>query len=646
MKKTVGHRDLLEMSFLAAPELSPNGGDRVAYAISRADLDADTYRTDVWIHDLGTDEGRRLTTRGDVAFHRWGRDGESVLVATKAEGRTHLLSVPIDGTPPRALFEIPHEASDAWDLGEGRYLVMARFAPTTPEQLDEAGPKVFDELPLMANGKGWISGTRMGLGTWDMAKGVFTRVTPPTMDVSRVTLSEDRATALVVACDYEGTRTLDNGVWQLDIARGTCEELTRGLAFTFSCAIWDEDGDVLVTATDRKAWGANEDPKLWLLERGALTCLSPGLDVSMGHPIVADTSYGCRDHAGEIAPGPMGPICCATVGFKARLCAIVGGELRTLTPSVSSVIDWHVQGERVAYVAYEGLHLPELWILEGGKERRLTSHNDALFDERILSQPIHVTFEGLGGAVLDGWYMRPVGYREGDRCPAILHIHGGPKAAFGDIYHHEMQCWAARGYAVIYCDPRGSDGRGGAFADIRGRYGQTDYRDVMDFTDWCVKELRSIDASRMGVTGGSYGGFLTNWIITRTNRFRAAVSQRGISNWISKFGSCDIGWYYVEDQHLGTPWRDAWALWRESPLAYADRARTPTLFVHSTQDLRCELDQAKQMFTALRANGVEARLCVFEGEDHELSRSGRPRARLARLRAIAEWFDQRVRLAR
>ncbi len=151
--------------------------------------------------------------------------------------------------------------------------------------------------------------------------------------------------------------------------------------------------------------------------------------------------------------------------------------------------------------------------------------------------------------------------------------------------------------------------------------------------------MHFIDDTRLGVTGGSYGGYMTNWMITQTHRFKAAVSQRGISNWVSKFGGCDIGYYYVEDQHLGTPWKDMENLWKESPMKYVDKAKTPILFIHSTEDFRCELNQAFQMFTALKVLGVESRLCVFKGENHELSRSGKPRNRLARLREIAAWFE-------
>ncbi|MBR1673220.1 MAG: S9 family peptidase, partial [Fretibacterium sp.] len=502
---------------------------------------------------------------------------------------------------------------------------------------------VFDQVPFMANGKGYTDQRRTGLGVYDTAKGEFRRLTSPDVDVSCVTLNEDRTAALFVAAAYQDVKPLDNGVCRLDLETGRCELLTSGLDYTFSCAVWDEQ-DILVTATDRQAHGVNEDPKVWLLENGEMIPLTPGKGASLGHGIVADTSYGCTEREGAIAPGPTGPVCCATQGFKTRLCAVRGdGTLSTLTPSVSSVIDYDVQGERIAFVAYQGLSLPELFLFEKGQERRLTAFNDSFSEGHSLSQPIHITFRGSGGETLDGWYMRPVGFREGDRCPTLLNIHGGPKAAFGDIYHHEMQCWAARGYAVIYCNPRGSDGRGGEFSDIRGRYGEIDYRDLMDFTDWCVQHLNFIDASRLGVTGGSYGGFMTNWIITHTNRFRAAVSQRGIANWVSKFGGCDIGYYYVEDQHLGAPWENPDGPWRDSPVAYARDARTPTLFVHSTEDFRCELNQGFQMFTALKVNGVEARMCVFRGENHELSRSGKPRNRLARLRVIAEWFDRYLR---
>ncbi|MDR1048309.1 MAG: S9 family peptidase, partial [Synergistaceae bacterium] len=457
--------------------------------------------------------------------------------------------------------------------------------------------------------------------------------------------------------EYKDVKPSMNAVYSMDLFTGSIRCLSAGLAFRFVHAVRCA-GAAVVTGTDQKNIGANENLKFYVLWDGRLDCLTPELDSSLAHSIVGDSHYGCSDLAGAFFRREKKPrgsafsseslVYCATNVMKSRLYELnTDGRGTQLTFDTSAVVDYCVQETstpyfpeaRVAFVAYEGLHLPELYLWEAGKEKRLTNFNRPLFEDARLSQPIHITVDNGRGWKLDGWYMRPAGFEEGRKYPAILHVHGGPKAAFGDIYHHEMQCWAARGYAVLYCNPRGGDGRGSAFEDIRGKYGDADYLDVMVFVDWCVRNLNFVDGSRLGVTGGSYGGYMTNWIVTHTDRFKAAVSQRGVSNWVSKFGSCDIGYYYVEDQHLGTPWKDTENLWRESPLKYAAQAKTPILFVHSAEDFRCELDQGFQMFTALKTLGVESRMCVFKGENHELSRSGRPRSRLARLREIAAWFD-------
>ncbi|MFN4190768.1 MAG: alpha/beta hydrolase family protein, partial [Pseudothermotoga sp.] len=167
-----------------------------------------------------------------------------------------------------------------------------------------------------------------------------------------------------------------------------------------------------------------------------------------------------------------------------------------------------------------------------------------------------------------------------------------------------------------------------------------DYEDLMNFVDESIKRFSFIDEERMGVTGGSYGGYMTNWIIGQTDRFRAAVSQRSIANWISKFGTTDIGYFFVPDQHLGTPWSDFEKLWWHSPMKYANCVKTPTLFIHSDEDYRCWLAEAIQMFTSLKYHGVDSKLVIFKGENHELSRSGKPKHRLRRLKEITDWFNK------
>jgi acylaminoacyl-peptidase len=203
-----------------------------------------------------------------------------------------------------------------------------------------------------------------------------------------------------------------------------------------------------------------------------------------------------------------------------------------------------------------------------------------------------------------------------------------------------MQVWASRGWFVFFCNPRGSEGYGEEFADLRGKYGTIDYEDLMEFTDFVLKQYPQIDAARLGAAGGSYGGFMCNWIEGHTDRFAAIASQRSVSNWVSDFGCSEIGVSFDTNEMLATPWNGMEAMWEASPLKYACNAKTPILFIHSLCDYNCTLDQGIQMFTAMKYFGVESRMCLFEGENHSLSRSGKPRHRMRRLQEMTDWFER------
>ena len=261
--------------------------------------------------------------------------------------------------------------------------------------------------------------------------------------------------------------------------------------------------------------------------------------------------------------------------------------------------------------------------------------------QRMVGETLY--FLNTDGVDIDGFVMKPVGYEPGKRYPGILHIHGGPKMVFGPGFHHEMQLWAASGFFVCYCNPRGSCGKGNAFADLQGKYGEVDFRDLMEFTDEVLRRYPEIDADRMGVAGGSYGGFMTNWVIGHTDRFRCAVSQRSIANYVGDYLLSDIGYYYVPDQQLGTIWEHPERLWKASPLTYADRVKTPTLFIHADKDYRCTLANGLEMFAALKLHGVESKLCMFYGENHDLSREGKPSNRISRLSEILHWMEEHLK---
>ncbi|MFL6561048.1 MAG: alpha/beta hydrolase family protein, partial [Bacillus sp. (in: firmicutes)] len=274
-----------------------------------------------------------------------------------------------------------------------------------------------------------------------------------------------------------------------------------------------------------------------------------------------------------------------------------------------------------------------------GTIEKLTNVNEPALNELILSKPETFEFKGADGCNVQGWLMKPVNFEEGKKYPLILEIHGGPHAMYGDTFMNEFQILAGKGYVVLYVNPRGSHGYGQEFVNaVRGDYGNGDYQDIMLAVDYVVDQYDFIDETRLGVTGGSYGGFMTNWIVGHTNRFKAAVTQRSISNWISFYGVSDIGYYFSEWQ-IGADLSDLETLWKHSPLAYIKNVETPLLILHSEKDYRCPIEQAEQLFIALKRLGKETKFVRFPEENHELSRSGKPSLRKDRLNYIVDWFE-------
>ena len=269
----------------------------------------------------------------------------------------------------------------------------------------------------------------------------------------------------------------------------------------------------------------------------------------------------------------------------------------------------------------------------------VTHFNDAMLRGKYVAQPDPLNLTA-GDHEVHGFILKPMDFEAGKKYPVIFDIHGGPKTVYGPVFYHEMQYWANHGYYVIYCNPRGGESRGNEFGYICGRFGTIDYDDIMAFCDEALKAYPDMDEKHMGVTGGSYGGFMTNWIIGHTNRFAAAASQRGIANFVSMEGTSDIGTLFAERQILATTHTNLEKMWNQSPLKYADRCTTPTLFIHSEEDYRCWMVEALQMYSTLIHHGVPTRLCLFHGENHELSRGGKPKGRIRRLQEITAWMDK------
>jgi len=251
------------------------------------------------------------------------------------------------------------------------------------------------------------------------------------------------------------------------------------------------------------------------------------------------------------------------------------------------------------------------------------------------------TFTSEAGHTVQGWLMKPPGFDASRKHPLILHIHGGPRGAYGNSFLHEFQVLAAQGWAVMYINPWGSGGYSEEYqAELPGHYFEQDYDDLMKAVDLVMERNPWVDPDRLGMTGGSYGGVMTNWIITHTDRFAAAVTLRSITNWMTFFGCSDIGWTFGKTELGGVPWEMEEVFREKSPIRHVANVSTPTMIIHSEEDYRCPMEQAEQLFTALKMLGVDTEFIRFPGESHELSRGGKPKHRSERLEHIMRWFKK------
>ena len=648
----VAFHDLLKYRFLSSPRFSPDGG-KIAFAVHQADLEVDRYLSYLWLQDLATGKRTQLTRGGAEGPFCWDRTGDKLLFASsrapqngepkpdeKAPKMSRLYALSVAGGEAEFLAAVGRTVTSLWDTPAG--VLLQTVDPRDPERFEDADYRVFEQIPFCANGLGFTAQRRSRL-TLLSPEGDLTDLTPETMDVHQVRLSEDHSRVFIIAADYEDVMPTTTGLWELDLGTKVLESRLPQGRFAWACAA-PFAGGILLTGTDMKRYGLNENMTFFLTKDGcAPQCLTPELDTSLHNSVVSDCRYGIGNIGETFITAGGKAWYVTTEGYHSCLCTVdEQGNVERASRDLRSVDDFDARDRRAVVVGLAGLGLQELYLVENGSEQRLTDFNTAVLEGVDLSVPEYVHLENGTPEGLDCWYMRPVEFEVGRKYPAILHVHGGPRGAFGDVFVHEMQCWAAEGFAVLFCNPRGGDGRGAAFADIRGKYGEVDYEDLMTFVDWAVQTLPFVDGDRLGVTGGSYGGFMTNWIIGHTNRFRAAATQRSICNWVSMVGMSDIGYYFVPDQQAADLGEDVNALWDRSPLKYAAQMTTPTLIIHSDEDHRCELGQGLQLFTALKRNGVEAKMCVFKGENHELSRSGRPKQRLARLQEITRWLKERL----
>ena len=632
----------LKFQFVSNPSFSPDGS-YIAFVVSTADRADNAYKANLYVYDMDAKKVLKLTGGGDAKTYTWTKENTLLFPAARSsevkkkieagETVTAFYEISPKGGEALEVFTVPAKITSIKTLPDGRFLLNA--VQDNIRDIRKKSYEIIDELPFWGNGLGFTNAKRNRLAVYDRADGSLTYVADDWTDCGAASAYGD----LLLYKAYpwkQNVRGMKSGIYLYNLKTGETETMLEPeTRYTGTIELLNEN-EALVAALEPDAADTTkycEFYKLNLKDKSLTHFVS--YDASIGSGSVgSDARYG-SGRLQKLVNGDFYFV--STVNDYAWLRKLdKDGNISDSLTKGSSCDSFDCSGEHIVSCELQGLKLAELY-LDG---EQITDFNGALLSEYSVSVPEPLTFTASDGYEIHGWVMKPADYEEGKTYPAILHIHGGPRTVFSDVYHNEMQVWANAGYFVFYCNPRGSDGRGTDFGNINGIYGTVDYRNLMDFTDEVLKNYPAIDAKRVGVAGGSYGGFMTNWIIGHTDRFAAGASQRSIANWVSFEHNSDIGHTFILNNQGGNTRTTPELLWEQSPLKYAPNCKTPTLFIHSDEDHRCPMPEGMQMFTALTDRGVPARLCYFRGENHELSRSGKPKHRIRRLKEITDWIEK------
>jgi dipeptidyl aminopeptidase/acylaminoacyl peptidase len=636
--------DVFQLTGVGDPRVRPGGQD-VAYVVWSIDGEANEYRTSIWLARTdGSEPPRRFTTGKQDAQPRWSPDGDRLAFVAKRGGddaHRQLYVMPADGGEPVCLTDLKEDVGEpAWSPDGTKLAFSARVPDAEYEEEDERKrrPRRFKRLQFKLDSVGWTGDRRRHLYVVPAdGSGEATQVTDGDFEDSRPTWTPDgKSIAFASARSENWDIELLGDIYVVPAEGGEPTRLTAGDSNHYA-ASYSPDGKWLAVKWDPGGYDFPRHVQIAVVDAETgrdRRVLTASLDRTCdpypelrepiwdGDSIVFGIEDGGDVHLYRVSPE----------GGEPEL--VVGGQI------VLSGYD--VRDGQVVRTGTTAPSLSELYV----GEKQLTNVGREFASGRELVAPERFTATSKDGSEVDAWLVRPAGFEEGRRYPVLLNIHGGPFTQYGNGFFDEFQVYAGGGYAVVYCNPRGSSG----YSEEWGRaimgpgelgpgWGTVDYEDVMGALDSALEQFDFLDPDRLGVMGGSYGGFMTSWIVGKTNRFKAACSERGVNQMVSMYGSSDIGWafkgYHGEFVH------DAVDMYLQmSPWTYAKEIETPLLILHSEQDLRCNVEQAEQLFTTLRLLGRDVELVRFPAESHELTRSGNPAHRVQRFELLLEWFDR------
>jgi dipeptidyl aminopeptidase/acylaminoacyl peptidase len=645
-KRGITPEDYLAFKSIGDPHISPDG-KVIAYVLTTIDQKKNRRESSIWVVPAdGSAAPRRLSAEGfSSSSPRWSPDGKTLAILSARssdlpagetpKSQIYLLSI-TGGGEAIALTKLKNGVqSYQWSPEGSRIVVVSTSGPMDGVATADRKSDVrhYTHIQYKFNDSGWFDDKRRHLWVVSVPGGEAKQITEGqdwndtdpqwSPDGTRIAFVSDRTGKA-----YDDGHNTD--VWVIPAAGGTLTKISDH-AFEDENPRWSPDGkQILFTGQT----AVHQFAKLYIADSagGAASQLAVKDFDSIAGELRWPTTGSVLFTAGVKGETQI---------FRADLAARTFAAV-TSGPRGVHAFDVNESAGELAYLANDFQHLDDLYIsnLDGSGERQLTHVNSELWAQLELQPVERLAYKSTDGWPIDGFFVKPLGWQAGKKYPMVLVIHGGPEGMFGVDWYHEFQVYAAKGWAVFFCNPRGSTGYGEKFE--RGEinnWGGMDYQDIMAGVDAALKQYPWVDANDLGVTGGSYGGYMTNWIVSHTNRFKAAVTLRSVSNFISDEGTRD-GSYGHEDYFKGILFDDFDQYWDASPLKYAHNVRTPTLILHSDNDFRVPIEQGEQWFRALQHYGVPSELVLFPRENHNLTRTGEPKHLVESLNWQIYWFER------
>ncbi len=661
-KRLITAEDLYQFNTVSEVRISPDGS-QVLYTVQRVDQKTEKKYTNLWVVSTRGGKARQFTTGNQHdSSGRWSPDGTTIAFLSDRgdkEKPAQIYLIPFGGGEAQQLSHIEGEIGNlSWSPGGKQLLCTVRKLDqeTVEREKDEKKKKLgvvsrhYDRLFYKLDGYGYLPHERTHIWTVDARNGNARQLTDhPVYDEISPGWSPDGKWITYVSNRTESPDLTPErtDLFVMPAGGGEARKIPTPLGDktqpTFSpdgkwIAYFGAEGEglsyknlslwVVPLSGDKKARNLTEK---YDLHADSSTINDIGSPERMAPTWSKD---GKRLYFNSVLHGSA---LLKSISFQ-------GDELRDEIGEGGVVGSFTFDREqnRLAYF-YGRLDDPvQIFTCElaSGKPRQLTQLNRKLLDGIDLGTVEEVWFKGPDRNDLQGWIIKPPGFDPAKKYPSIMEIHGGPLTQYGKFFMHEFYYLASHGYVVYFSNPRGGRGYGEEHAKgIYGDWGGVDYADLMAWADYMEKQPY-IDPQRMGVTGGSYGGYMTVWIIGHTRRFKAAATQRCVSNFVSMWGSSDFNWTFETELANKPPFEDLENYWKHSPIAYIGNAATPTLVLHNEFDLRCPIEQGEQVFVALKKLGVDAEMVRFPDEFHGLSRAGRTDRRMSRLNHILRWFDR------